>query len=54
MLSKGEILVLRLAGDLFTDPALLMESEDIVNAIRAQIRAKADYPEILAAVSELI
>lgn len=46
--------MLRLAGDLNTHPALLMESEDIVRAIRAQIRAKADYPEIFAAVSELI
>jgi hypothetical protein len=53
-LSKGEILVMRLAGDLATHPALLMESEEIVKAIRSQIRAGAEYPQILATVSELI
>lgn len=53
-LSKGELLVMRLAGDLDTHPALLMESEEIVKAIRAQIRAGAEYPQILASVSELV
>lgn len=53
-LSRGELLVMRLAGDLATHPAMLMESEEIVKAIRAQIKAGADYNQILASVSELI
>ena len=53
MLSKGEILVLRLAGDLNTHPALLMESREVIAAIKGQIKAGAEYPAILAAVSEV-
>lgn len=53
-LSRGEILVMRLAGDLATHPALLMESEEIVATIRAQIKAGANYDQILASVSELV
>lgn len=53
-LSKGELLVMRLAGDLAIHPALLMDSEEIVKAIRSQIKAGAEYPQILASVSELV
>jgi hypothetical protein len=45
---------MRLAGDLATHPALLMESKEIVKAIKAQIKAGANYDQILASVSELI
>ena len=45
---------MNLAGDLGIHPALLMESEEIVKVIRAQIRAGAEYPQILASVSELV
>ena len=53
-MTRGELLVLRLAGDLYTAPAFLMESDEIVATIKAKIKAKATYNEILSAVSELI
>ena len=53
MLSKGELLVMRLAGDLGTLPALLMEG-DALRVIRAQIKQGAGYDAILAAVGEVI
>lgn len=53
MLSKGELLVMRLAGDLETLPALLMEGEAL-DVIREEIRKGSNYDAILAAVSEVI
>lgn len=53
-MTRGEMLVLRLSGDLMVDPGLLMESEEIVSAIREKIRAGADYGQILERVSELV
>lgn len=53
MLSKGELLVMKLAGDLDTLPALLMEG-DALDIIREEIRKGSDYDAILAAVGEVI
>lgn len=52
-MTKGELLVMRLAGDIGTLPALLMDGEAL-DVIRGEIRKGSDYDAILAAVSEVI
>ena len=53
MLSKGELLVMSLAGDLDTTPDMLLEN-DALDIIREEIRKGSDYAAMLAAVSEII
>ena len=52
-MTKGELLVMRLAGDLYTLPGMLLES-DALDVIREEIRKGSSYEVILAAVGEVI
>ena len=52
-MTKGEMLILSLAGDLDTTPDMLIEN-DALDIIREEIRKGSDYAAILAAVSEII
>ena len=52
-MTKGEMLILSLAGDLDTTPDMLIEN-DALDIIREEIRKGSDYAAILAAVGEVI
>ena len=52
-MTRGELLVMSLAGDLDTTPDMLIEN-DALDIIREEIRKGSGYDAILAAVSEVM